>query len=223
VSQRPSDEYDDIVARYGELVKYYVYDRTQSDPSLGAVRNFSIEKSTGDYFCNWDDDDWFHIDRIKLQLHAAVNNCKAGSILAYCLLYDKLNQKAYLSHPMFHPGSILLKKSMIKNDLCYPSLNKGEDDGLILKLHRCNALFPLINPRLFVYVYHGTNTWNVDHFNEIFSLSTELSGLASVTIKRIVNAEITFDVASAMLHNSELLEELNYFRAFTLKREKVRA
>src|SRR5258705_7030930 len=33
---------------------------TRPKKSLGELRNISIAHATGEYFCQWDDDDWYH-------------------------------------------------------------------------------------------------------------------------------------------------------------------
>src|SRR5882762_9182892 len=40
--------------------------------SLGELRNISIAHAKGEYFCQWDDDDWYHRDRVKIQLEQAL-------------------------------------------------------------------------------------------------------------------------------------------------------
>ena len=34
----------------------------------GLLRNIALENCEGDYFCLWDDDDWYHSQRLELQL-----------------------------------------------------------------------------------------------------------------------------------------------------------
>src|SRR6187399_197150 len=36
--------------------------------SLGELRNISIHKCKGEYFCQWDADDWYHNRRLETQI-----------------------------------------------------------------------------------------------------------------------------------------------------------
>src|SRR6056297_1886410 len=59
---------DDLLADFdSEEVKYI---RIEPSPEniLGELRNISLEHATGDYLTCWDDDDWFHPERIEVEL-----------------------------------------------------------------------------------------------------------------------------------------------------------
>jgi glycosyltransferase involved in cell wall biosynthesis len=184
--------------------------------TLGELRNLSIKMASGEYFCNWDDDDWSHIDRLKIQYQMAEENFKDGSVLAYCLMFDKINHAAYLSHPMFHPATLVCKRQIVTEDICYPSLNINEDDVFIKKLYRENVLYPVVNPILYIYVYHGNNTWNQKHFKQIFSRSYQFSKTGSRLIGEIISHKYSNEEASRRLSDPSLLREFDFFKVFTM-------
>lgn len=57
----------------------------------------------------------------------------------------------------------------------YESTTKGEDTDVIEYLYENNHLACIEDkPFLYVYIYHGGNTWNLNHFSGIFNASQEL-------------------------------------------------
>lgn len=138
--------YEKVVGRYpSENIKLHKVDLLEN-LTLGDLRNHAISSASGEFICNWDDDDWSHPMRLESQLAASMSNYKKGSLLAYCLMYDAVNGKSYLSYPMFHPASVFCKKDhLIENDIKYSSLNKDEDDPFIAKLHEQNTLFAQVD------------------------------------------------------------------------------
>src|SRR5687767_2313369 len=80
--------------------------------TLGALRNFSISQSSGEYFCQWDDDDWYHNMRLEIQMKAVQESGKQASILSYWLIYNTKSNESYLSFQRNWEGSILCRKSL---------------------------------------------------------------------------------------------------------------
>lgn len=143
--------------------------------SLGRLRNLSIEQADGDYVCQWDDDDWYDSDRLAIQMEYILKSQRPACILARWVVYDAVNQKAYLSNVRLWEGSILCRKDILQNKP-YPEIPKGEDTEGIDYLSKNNLLTVIRDmPELYIYAYHGTNTWEQDHFTDIFAASTELS------------------------------------------------
>jgi glycosyltransferase involved in cell wall biosynthesis len=175
------------------------------------LRNRAIEKATGSYICVWDDDDWYHVDRISFQMREVHRVRKSGTILPYCLLYDAVDGVAYLSSPrLLHTASIICRKDVFVRDISYAPLNKGEDLYLFAKLVRNNMLFPVVNPLLYIYVFHNKNTWQSDHFKRLFKESIRLSPELSKKIGGIVEGKYSSKEGSAMLESEEVYKELDY-------------
>ncbi len=212
ISEHVSEEYNLIVQSFHDTrIKYYSLDKPYK-VSQGELRNFSLEKANGAFFCNWDDDDWYHCRRLEIQFAAALKMRKAGSVLPYCLLYDAINKNAYLSAPFVPPGSVLCKKSVLNNTIQHPHINKQEDFDFLKQLFSANLLYPLVNPVLYIYVYHGLNTTN-ELFAQQFKDGYALSGETSELIGQVVNSEYSPEISSDLLDHSVLVE-MNYFHNY---------
>jgi glycosyltransferase involved in cell wall biosynthesis len=186
-----------------------------SDPklTLGALRNISINKSKGEYFCQWDDDDWYHCERLSFQMNALEISKKKASVLAYWLMYDTVRKEAYLSFPTAWAGSLLCKKKVENDNILYPDLSKGEDLNLLLYLIHKNYLIPLIAPSLYIYTNNGNNTWSRDHFEQLCSSSQKLSKGATLMIKGVLENKYNQVEASQLLFKKKILEEINFFHS----------
>jgi len=200
----------------GTLSNKYIHClEVPSDPklTLGELRNISIKESKGQYFCQWDDDDWYHCERLNFQMNVLELSKKKASALAYWLMYDDIKKEAYCSFPTAWAGSLLCKKKIINESIFYPHLSKGEDFRLLISLMEKNYLIPVIAPSLYIYTITGSNTWDRDHFENLFSSSQKLSKGASLLIKRILEGKYNPVKASQLLFNKAILEELNYFHS----------
>jgi glycosyltransferase involved in cell wall biosynthesis len=182
--------------------------------TLGELRNFAIRESRGDYFCQWDDDDWCHSQRLELQMNGIKNSFKPACVLVNWIMFDQTREEAYCSSTRAWEGSLLCRKDIINDDLKYDSLVKGEDTVFISKMLDGRHLFPLIMPTLYIYVYHGNNTWNGDHFKFLFSISQKLSKSASLLIGDILRGKYPHSMASKLLSGGIVLKEMDYFHSF---------
>jgi glycosyltransferase involved in cell wall biosynthesis len=185
--------------------------------SLGEKRNFAIEKSNGEYFCQWDDDDWYHPDRLKEQLEPLLKSFKDGSILIFEIVFDDINKRAYGStiRPLEH--SIMCRKSVYLDGIKYSNKDKGEDFDFIKSLKNNNMLFPIVNPGLYVYVYHGKNSYPAEHFTAIFDFGFILPDAISVSIEKILSQEYSIGESAMFLKSEEFLKPFNYFNRFPYK------
>jgi len=182
--------------------------------TLGELRNLSIEKATGEYFCQWDDDDWYHNRRIELQWNALRQSRKAASILSNWIIFDQLKSEAYFSFHKMWEGSLICRKDIISEDLKYPSLSKGEDSQFLYKLLMANHLYPTVMPALYIYVYHGNNTWESSHFDTLFTASQKLAPATGELIKQILEDKYTPEQASELLFSPETLAQIDYFHSY---------
>jgi glycosyltransferase involved in cell wall biosynthesis len=209
------EESDNVTTEY---VKSLSYDNIRAvtfpeNPklTLGEQRNLSIHACDGEYFCQWDDDDWYHNQRLEIQMEEALKNGKDASILVYKLMFDAVNSNGFLSNVGPWPNTILCKKSIIKDQLFYPKLNKKEDEAFVMSLYGEKCIYPIIKPTLYIYVYHGNNTWDLKHFNMLFAKSQPLSKSITETVSAVLTNAISNSDASKILLSNEFLKELNYF------------
>jgi glycosyltransferase involved in cell wall biosynthesis len=144
------------------------YVRLAHDPALrlGALRNIALENARGEYCAQWDDDEWFHPQRLALQLESLLRRGLEAVELRYYLVH--LDDAAYRGHPFRSdsgdgaPGSIVHRRS----DLRYPNLARSEDLAYERAFRRRGGLGLLGREcsHLMVRCYHGANTWQRQHF-----------------------------------------------------------
>ncbi len=181
--------------------------------TLGELRNISVEACRGTYFCQWDDDDWYHNQRLEVQMEACRQSCKPANILVNWLMYDLTKHEAYFSFHNMWDGSILCRKDVFK-EFKYPSLSKGEDSQFLLKLFYANYLYPVVKPSLYIYVYHGRNTWDREHFAKMFLRSQKLAPGTGQLLREILENQYSTSEASRLLLSPDLLKEIDYFHSF---------
>ena len=186
--------------------------------TLGELRNIAIQSCTGEYFCQWDDDDWHHRERIEVQLRFALKNHKKASLLLYWLIYDALEEDAYVSFMGPWSGSLLCKKELITADLCYPKIKKSEDAHFTSKLYMLNCVYPIVMPALYIYVVHGNNTWERPHFMKLFKRSHKLPKDISIDIKAIIEYKYSDAYSTEMLCSKRFLQEIDYLLHLKPKR-----
>lgn len=129
--------------------------------SLGALRNISLDAARGRYIANWDDDDWHAPTRLAAQLRALHDHGRPACVLWRWTIYDEVGATAYLSAGRPWEGSLLAERSAMPR---YPDLSRGEDSVVVKQLLAGKNLVALDNPELFVYVFHGANTWERAHW-----------------------------------------------------------
>ena len=62
-------DYKPLIDRYSDRVRIR-YHRIAQNPELflGGLRNLTLELAEGDFCAQWDDDEWFHRDRLTSQM-----------------------------------------------------------------------------------------------------------------------------------------------------------
>jgi len=179
--------------------------------TLGDLRNIAIEKASGSYICNWDDDDWYHPDRLKIQMWEMRFNGMPASILSYLLLYNTNTGDAYITNKRQWENSICCEKKLLEEySIKYPSLDKGEDTPFVSRLREIGVLFSIAKPHLYIYCFTGNNTCSNDHFRVIFQHSKKLSVALTKKIGLIVSGELTIHESARELDRNKLLMEFNY-------------
>ena len=145
-----------------------------SDPkiTLGDLRNLGINSCRGDYICQWDDDDWYHQNRITAQLARIKDSGRPACVLGRWVIYDSIGRQAYWSRRRAWEGSIVCVRSELGS---YPSLPRGEDTPVIKMLELDDKLAFLDRPELYIYVFHGNNTWGKNRWRKKFRLSEPFS------------------------------------------------
>jgi len=175
--------------------------------TLGELRNISIENARGEYFLQWDDDDWYHRDRISTQLFASLEHGVPVTMIANLLMFDETKVNAYITRSAFWEPSILCRKNLINAERKYPSLSKSEDSEFVRSLPK-NIVQSVFGPYLYIYIYHGNNTWDQNHFNKMFFRGQKLSKDVAELVFDVVNDRHTYAEASALLESINFDKEI---------------
>ncbi|HEX7090574.1 MAG TPA: glycosyltransferase family A protein [Longimicrobiales bacterium] len=171
-------------ARYQDAVRRYLDGLGRADIrlvpagaslSLGAYRNLSMDHARGEFLCQWDDDDLYHPERLRLQYEAL---CAAGAdacFLTDLLQYFSDERSLYWLDWMAYapagpdkvwlPGSILVRRDP---RIRYPETGgvaeRGEDNALrTLVFEHLQATGLGGRGYLYVYRYHGRNAYARAH------------------------------------------------------------
>lgn len=157
---------DDLLTDFSSDEVVYVRIDPSPDNILGDLRNISLDKATGNYMICWDDDDWFHPERIAVELQALRQGydacCLTGNIF-------HIDSEEFMDHPYIgllpdgSPSSIMHRRD---DDIRYPSLSREEDTVYLNKWieEKRYKQLDLSYSYLFVRVFHGTNVSGRKHF-----------------------------------------------------------
>ena len=137
------------------------------DKTLGELRNRSVEAAHGQFVCQWDDDDWYHPERIAKQVAHLKQHRVDGCVLGRQLMHWPARNLAVISEERNWEGTILAYKDKMP---AYPALARNED-AIISK---GMSLIRLNEPWLYTYTVHAENTWSEDHFDKLFRRSFAL-------------------------------------------------
>lgn len=160
---------------------------------LGVARNLAIDNATGDLCCQWDDDDLYHPDRLRVQAENLVNSGKEASYLGDQLHFFNDSKEFFWTRwqdPGI-PGTLMHRRSAairyVENVSEAEYARKLLEDtilqGQLAKNERITVLRECYG--LHTYVFHGANTWDRTHHDwcaRNFSVSREsvLSGRSKV-------------------------------------------
>jgi len=165
---------DDGEADYAPMLDAYRstapirYFRIEPQPGarLGDLRNISLDRAEGEFIAQWDDDEWYHPERLERQM-AAISTGLDVAVLRNTLLHvdrpgivDHLFRTAMAAGET--PGTILQRRA----DVRYRNLARAEDTEYLARLGETMRVGVLDTPHshLFIRCFHGRNTWDLDHF-----------------------------------------------------------
>ena len=174
----------DYLATLGELSIRSVEVPASPKLTLGALRNISIRASRGHYVAQWDDDDWHGPARLTEQIKAIRIGNKPACVLSRWIIYDENTKLAFLSTNRAWEGSLVAERSAAP---FYADLRQGEDTGAIQQMLSENKLIALDSPHLYVYIYHGKNTWERSHWQKnLLSFAQPLTSESTERVKSLL-------------------------------------
>lgn len=185
--------------------------------SLGALRNTSVELATGEIICQWDDDDIYHPDRIMTQ-YTCLRADSRNSAAIYCdfLKYFKTTSQLYWcdwsgeplpTHKFLCGSAMFYKKFFHMFHMFYPESGPQsqveEDLNVLEKLSWKGRIAPVHAGHQYIYVYHGENTYNLDH--HLLTLDTQWGKKVMDSPELLANKELL----ESTFHLAVIDEEIN--------------
>lgn len=154
-------ELADFIEQYPNPQITYYHLPSQSQ-TLGELRNIAINKATGTYVAQWDDDDL--CDPIRLELQMSIIDAFKVDACFLDSLYVWWPQRQLLakSFQRLWEGTVVCRKDIFP---IYPDLRRGEDTEVTMLLTKNYRIAAVNRPELYVYVCHHTNTWSNEHFD----------------------------------------------------------
>jgi glycosyltransferase involved in cell wall biosynthesis len=182
-------------AQYQGALERYIHDaglnntvRVQRVPGarrpLGQLRNISIDRARGDVLCQWDDDDCYHPERLAVQARHMVDNGARACLLTDHLQY--LEADRVLNWIDWTLGGRSWRDQLLPGTVMFcrdvrcrypeegPYCRQGEDSWFLDQLCDTVPVAALVGMgHLYVYTYHGRNTFSEQHHKNLrnFSLS----------------------------------------------------
>jgi len=137
--------------------------------SLGDMRNLSVREARGTHVCQWDDDDLSHPARLEAQMAAMkAANARVGMLLRELMWVPSANGLS-IARERAHENTLLCEKAVIP---AYPGIAKLEDTPVVRALTASFNTVYVDQPELYLYVAHGTNTWDRRHMGVIWESSS---------------------------------------------------
>jgi glycosyltransferase involved in cell wall biosynthesis len=147
--------------------------------ALGALRNITLDAASGDILCQWDDDDYSHPERLRLQAEEIIRN-EAGAccFTDHLQLIEEQNTLCWLDWGLdktmaegmrLLPGTIMMRRGLpVRYPEEGPYARHGEDSVLLAGLLDATTVVPLRGAGyLYLYRYHGRNTFSREHHYQL--------------------------------------------------------
>ena len=143
--------------------------------SLGSLRNLALASATGDRFCQWDDDDLYHPERLAMQARHLATHAAHACFLADQLQFHWPTRRMRWvdwsrddTFPLMYraiPGTIL---AILDDRFAYPEdgpqARQSEDLAYLTSLAERVPVTTMSGAgHLYVYSYHGRNTFPEAH------------------------------------------------------------
>jgi glycosyltransferase involved in cell wall biosynthesis len=169
------EDYAPMLDAYRESMQIR-YFRVEPDAGrrLGDLRNLSLDRAEGEFVAQWDDDEWYHPERLEHQMRAVSTGLDVA-VLRNTLCH--IDTPAFVNHPFSTcmrtgttPGTILHRRSAVR----YRNMSRAEDTEYLARLGDTLRVGVVDAPHshLFIRCFHGKNTWDLDHFEGALRMTT---------------------------------------------------
>jgi len=142
--------------------------------NVGAMYNVGLDYAQGEYIVRVDDDDWYHPDRIKLQVQALRTGhwiaCTFNRRIHYSIPLDVAVSSVRVStnlRPFAFVGVVLFKRQLGQRFLEH--VDKGSD--YLFTQQYCKGKLRTISLPEWYYIrtHHAENLWDAEHILGIFA------------------------------------------------------
>ena len=171
VCDDPASELPAYIATLGDPSIRYVL--TAKDV-IGALRNVTLDSSSGPFLSVWDDDDLYHPERLEFQYAELTSRKAAAHFLSRWLLWWPAQRRLALAKRRYWEGSMLARRIAFGS---YPVVARREDTLAVASLReRGNRIIYSDQPFAYCYIIHGANTLGGRYHAKLFSTATETFG-----------------------------------------------
>jgi hypothetical protein len=153
----------------------------EAGQTLGRLRNLALESATGEIVCQWDDDDLSHPERLAQQYdHMAAEAANASFLTDHLHLLSDQNLLCWvdwsgggtiIGPSQLAPGTLMMRaQGSFRYPETGPLARQGEDSVMLELLFRAGKIAALRDAApLFLYTFHGRNTFSRDHHYNVGS------------------------------------------------------
>ncbi len=168
VTDHPSERMRELINGYSGLISLI-----EAPPGLclGDYRNISVARARGQFVCQWDDDDFYHRDRISAMMTVLLEANVDAVFLSRWLMRWESRRLIAVSNSRVWEGSLLARRHAIR---VYPSMSRGEDTVMVNNLLRTSIVATADAPHLYCYSVTDRNTWNSRHFEDLFRVANHI-------------------------------------------------
>jgi UDP:flavonoid glycosyltransferase YjiC (YdhE family) len=129
--------------------------------SLGELRTWALNKARGEFVTQWDDDDLSAPLRLELQMAIislfGVSTCL---LMRHMLWVPSAGSLAKSTYRLWEGSAVFAKEAIS----AYPAQQQGEDTAVIEHIVAQNRVVLLDMPELYLYTFHGSNTFTAEHW-----------------------------------------------------------
>ncbi|HKS25425.1 MAG TPA: glycosyltransferase family A protein, partial [Thermoanaerobaculia bacterium] len=156
--------------------------------TLGALRNISLAEARGEIVCQWDDDDCSHPDRLRVQCDDMLRRGARASFMSDHLhLLSGRRMLCWVDWSLggseaaarLFPGTLMMfNDARFRYPESGPYARQGEDSVLLTQILAAVPVAELSGVGyLYLYEYHGRNTFSEQHHLHLASFRMASSAL----------------------------------------------
>jgi len=160
----------------------------QAGMTLGQLRNIAMDAGAGEILCQWDDDDCYHPERVHVQVeHMLKNNGRACCLTDHLQFLDEDRALMWVDWSLggksgkdqLLPGTIMMfKDGRFRYPESGPFAQRGEDSMLLYEIYQTVGIVAAKDVGyLYLYTYHGRNTFDREHHYRMGIFSRSVSEL----------------------------------------------